>query len=250
MGSWNAFAAATASMAKLEAMGLSLSVEIDAAAIQQSIAESGKTYLSPWLDPARNDFTAANFFWLVANSDEGAQIVGGGRLDQYQGNAAGCLHQMFERGFGPQTVSWVSPEIDAALDGRVMYLGDLHSRATGGLGRRAVRNYLCVANYLAAVQFRADVTYSFIRKADTLRGSADVNGFTNRIPGALVFQEVPDYMDAEGVLCYRPKGQDDGYFKEIRRELGHIERQRAGVHAYPAQAALAAMQAGGHGSAG
>lgn len=223
---WKAFVAASMCRARLEASGLSLDVTADPEQISQSIAESGKTYTTPWLDPKFNDFGDDNFFWLIGRKGGTAKIVGGGRVDVFHGDAASRINRMFNRGYGPGTTRGANPACSQALNGRVAYLGDLHSSSARGLARTTVSDFLGVAHFICASQFHADVVYSFFSRKDARRGSADVNGFTDKIIDPLMWGDVPAELDASGVLAYRPREKNAAYFGEIIRELGHTEAQQ------------------------
>ena len=241
MKEWNAFQAACLCQAKLKALGLSVDVTVDVDRVLGSVKAVGKPYLTPWLDPRHNDFSASNYFWIIASNDDGPQIVGGGRLDIYDGDAASGIHRQFVRGYGADAVIGVNPAFNQVLNGRITYLGDLYSRAAGGLGRRSIRYFLGVANYISAVSFDADVTFSFMRKADVQRGSADVNGFSRRMYEPLMWGTVPVGLDETGVLVYRNGQEDSSYFREVTQELERTELQSVSPpdHLQPANQAVA-----------
>lgn len=216
---WEAFEAASSSRFRLKERDLSVRVATQTDDVMKSIAQVGKTYISPWLDPRLNDFGPRNFFWLIAFDADGAKIVGGGRRDEYEDDAAPRIAAMFNRGFGEGTVIAANPQCNHALSGVVAYLGDLHSVGTTSLGRNAVREFLVIANYLCTCQFNADVTYSFFSGKDVRRGSADVNGFTDRIVDPLHWGNTPDQLSSDGVLAYRPRNKNAAYFLGARQEL-------------------------------
>ena len=207
----------------LEANGISLHVTVDSNQISESIEEIGKGYLTPWLNPALNDFGSDNFFWLIAEKEGAPVIVGGGRLDPYGYDGAAVVRRMFKRLYGSGSIAEVSDEISASLRGSVCYLGDLHSKAGVGLSRANRRFYLGVAHYISAVHFNADATFSFMRSVDVLRGSADINGFDQRIMRPYQWHEVPENRSNEEVLVYRMSERNRQYFQSLRRELEGYE---------------------------
>lgn len=224
---WDAFETACMCRSKLRAAGLTLSVVQGAAAVHRVVGEIEKPYLTPWLDPARNDFTPKNHFWLVASSARGPEIVGGARLDDMGDAADAAVLSMFQRGYGAGSVLSVSGDVARMLRGRAVYFGDLHSRSSRGMGRRNVRWFLGVANYLSLALFRHDVVYSFIRQADILRGSADVNGFAARIANPVEWGEVPAHRDLSEVIALRRRCGDAAYFEAIKQELGGSRSEQA-----------------------
>lgn len=215
---WAAHLAACECQRALSEKGLSLRVTVDADEVFGSVEEIGKPYLTPWLDPKKNDFTASNFFWLIASREGEPIIVGGGRLDLVGDNAGGHMSRAFARGYGAGAVLGVNPEISTRLGGRLCYLGDLFSKAGAGLSRVHRRNYLVVANYIASQHFKADCTYSFMRVADVLRGSADLNGFDRRLYNPVQWGEVPEGRHESEIIVYRNAGGDRAYFESLMQE--------------------------------
>ncbi|MFV1591178.1 hypothetical protein VWY73_01260 [Phaeobacter sp. JH20_12] len=196
---------------------------MDEAEIHDSIAQIGKPYLTPWLDPKKNDFTPNNYFWLIASRAGVPLIVGGGRLDVVGSDAAGHLVRAFSRGYGPDAVSAVTPEVSARLTGRVCYLGDLFSRSGAGLSQIHRRYFLVVANYIGSQHFKADCTYSFMRMQDVKRGSADLNGLDKRVYHPLRWGVIPQARDESEIIVYREARDDRHYFEIITRELAPRE---------------------------
>lgn len=207
----------------LAAQGMEVNLIRGVDAVHGAVAAINKPYLTPWLDPAANDFTDANSFWLLASRDGVPQIIGGGRVDDLGHDAASKIGAMFERGY-PGALKSVNPECSQRLRGRVAYFGDLKSVSTRGLGRKSVFAFLGVANYIAATQMQADTVYSFMRMKDILRGSADVNGFTCRILNPLSWShDVPEHRDPSEQIVYRPRADNDAYFSMVTQELGCSE---------------------------
>ncbi|MBU3035955.1 hypothetical protein [Tritonibacter mobilis] len=220
---WAASQAAVRCQNALNEQGISIAVTIDPKEVAESVAAIGKPYLTPVLDPERNDFNEANFFWLIASRDEVPVIVGGGRLDELACNVGTHMAQGLNRAYGSGTVSSINPEVDAQLSGRVCYLGDLFSKSGKGLARSSRKCFLGIANFISAVHFRADCTYSFMRVSDVMRGSADVNGFDRRIYDPLTWGVVPDARNATELIVYRNSTSDLDYFNHITRELEQRE---------------------------
>lgn len=219
LGYWAAHQAAFECQRALCEKGISLSVTVDIDEIRESVERIGKPYLTPWLDPKLNDFTPANYFWLIASRNENPVIVGGGRLDDVGQNAGGHMSRAFARGYGPDAVLSVNAELSRHLAGRLCYLGDLFSKSGAGLSRVHRRNYLGVANYIASQHFKADHTYSFMRATDVLRGSADLNGLDRRLYDPVRWGAVPDGRDESEIIVYRKAKDDPSYFDRLKREL-------------------------------
>lgn len=220
---WTALDAASACISALDKNGLSIWPTTDPAEIMDAIESVGKPYLTPWLDPLKNDFSANNYFWLIAAKKGQPAIVGGGRLDIVSSDSSQFVHRMFERAYGNEAISSVSSEISNKLDGRICYLGDLYSKSGLGLARSNRRYFLGVANYIASSHLRADYTYSFMRPVDVRRGSADTNGLDRRIYEPFTWETVPKGRAKDEVLVYRKTSSDISYFDEIKRELASRE---------------------------
>ncbi|GAA4218540.1 hypothetical protein GCM10022290_09290 [Sagittula marina] len=218
-----AFAAANQCTTYLAQRGLEVSLSQDPLEVAASVAAVGKPYLTPWLDPLSNDFGERNFFWVIGRSKDGVEMVGGGRIDDLGERPSGLIKRLFDRTYGVGTVTGVSERCDDALQGRVCYLGDLYSRSTRGLGRERVRAFVGVAHAFAAMSFSVDATYSFMRNADILRGSADVNGFTRRVLDPVTWGQMPEARSETEQIVYRHRSDDAVYFNGLIRELGRSE---------------------------
>ncbi|UWQ77378.1 hypothetical protein [Leisingera sp. M658] len=225
---WSALMAATECKQTLANKGIALHVTVDETEVSASVERIGKPYLTPWLDPKKNDFTPENYFWLIASRDGVPLIVGGGRLDVVGSNAAGHMFRAFSRGYGEGVVTGVSPEISSQLSGRICYLGDLFSKSGEGLGAPHRRLYLGVANYIASQHFGADYTYSFMRMRDVTRGSADLNGLDRRIYNPVRWGRVPEGRNESEVIVFREARHDIGYFDSLMQELApHVPVPKA-----------------------
>ncbi|MFV1573723.1 hypothetical protein VXL47_12285 [Phaeobacter sp. JH20_30] len=236
---WSALTAASESRRSLASKGISLRVTVNDAEVHETVEKIGKSYLTPWLDPVKNDFTPDNYFWLIASREEAPVIVGGGRLDVVGNDAAGHLHRAFSRGYGPDAVAAVNPEVSARLRGRLCYLGDLFSRSGAGLSQTHRRSFLVVANYIASQHFKADCTYSFMRMHDVKRGSADINGLDKRVYHPLHWGVIPQARDESEIIVYREARDDQSYFDIFTQELEpRVPRSRA-CHDGPSQEVLA-----------
>lgn len=201
----------------LSRQGIEIEAVTDVDTVHRSVEEIGKPYLTPWLNPATNDFTPENYFWLIGRQEGTAVLVGGARLDIVQSNASGAFLRMFRRAYGPDAVLGVSSECDK-LCGRLVYFGDLQSRTANGLSRKLVRYFLGLAHAMAVAHFRADVVYSFIRKADGLRGSADINGFDGMIRSPLLWGEQPPGRNTTERLYFRGPQMHRPYFEELLKD--------------------------------
>lgn len=221
MDRWQAFRAAQLSTLALADAGIIVDVVDDSATVPSLLDEIGKDYITPVLDPRNNDFSTENSFWMTARKGGKLVILGGARVDDVGRSAADFIRNMMNRGYSSDCILHVAREVDLALHGRVAYFGDLKSIAGVGLGRKNVRWFTCVAHYVAACHFRADVVYSFMRGADVLLGSADRNGFDNRLRQPLIWGNKPDGRGEAEQLVYRLRSENDAYFQTIIQELAY-----------------------------
>lgn len=215
---WSAHSASIHCLAALAEKGLTVRPTTDSQEIRETVKGVGKSYLTPMLDPALNDFTEDCFFWLVAYLEDKPAIVGGGRLDVIPSRGDSFLKSQLVRGYGENSISSIRPDVSKVLQGRVCYLGDLYSRAGLGLSQNNRKMFLGVANYIASVHFRADLTYSLMRQRDIYRGSADVNGFDGRLKDPVEWGDAPEGRGDREVLVFRRKASDRDYFESLKQE--------------------------------
>ncbi|MEP5728107.1 MAG: hypothetical protein ABJL67_01910 [Sulfitobacter sp.] len=218
MGYWRAFEAAKSCYDQLQASGIEVRVETNFSKVPDLVAEIGKSYLTPHLDPQRNDFTKQNCFWLSGRRGGNLVLLGGARIDDVGRDGADFLMSMINRGYGAGTIAGVSSKVDGILKGRCAYFGDLISKSAIGLGRKNVPLFSGIAHYLAASEFRADCTYSLMRSADVNLGSADRNGFTGRLLKPLDWGQKPQGRGEDELLVFRMRDDNDDYFSSFRRE--------------------------------
>ncbi|MDO6523242.1 hypothetical protein Q4578_16720 [Shimia thalassica] len=168
------------------ALGLSIRQEFDLDAIPRILSDMGKEYVSPILDPSKNDFTPSNCFWLVAEDDGKPVMVGGVRLDDLgQLDVKKFWARMLARTFGEEPAAQYLPFPPDVLTGRIAYFGDLFSIAGNGLtraGRERLRLFTTVGHYLTQLEFRPNATYSFIQDRDIARGTPALYGFLDLHP--------------------------------------------------------------------
>jgi len=219
MNYWSAFEASRFSADYLEQQGMTLRTVVDFDEIPEVVGLSGKSYLTPILDPRQNDFSAENSFWLIAEKDGVPVIVGGARVDDVGGNGGAFVKRLFNRTYGEGTITAVDARVGDQIRGRAAYFGDLFSSAAGRLGRRNVRYFLAVANYIAVTHYQVDCVYSFMRGADVQRGSADVNGFMGRNLAPLEWGVKPQGRGDAEQLVYRQSDDHVDYFEAVKLEL-------------------------------
>lgn len=220
---WIALRAMNESLRKLAEVGVEVEVTSDADMIARSVHEVRKDYISPLLDPQKNDFTDQNYFWIIAKKEGVPVAVGGGRLDCVADQLDQQLLSAFKRGYGENTLLSVSNSVIRELKGRVCYLGDLYIPNGRGLMKSVRPHFLVIANYISSQHFHADVTYSFMRQSDVFRGGADINGFTCRIQTPVVWGKLPSSRCNSELIVYRPKFEDCSYFRSFMPELERRE---------------------------
>jgi hypothetical protein len=216
---WNAHCVAAACTKALGSNGIQIDLVTDPDEIAASLSGMRNAFISPWLDPACNDFTSDNYFWLVGSRDGEPLLVGGGRLDVVGNLGRAFIRNKFNLAYGPGTVCDVRLRVARELRGRVCYLGDLQSKAGSGLSRLNRQYYLGVANFISATHFRADSTYSFMRVLDVERGSADINGFDQRISKPVVWGNIPSSRSMEELIVFRDSINNTIYFQNLKRVL-------------------------------
>ncbi|MBY6055406.1 hypothetical protein [Leisingera daeponensis] len=167
-------------------LGLKVRQVFDLQEVAEILKGLEKGYLSPILDPAKNDFTPANSFWLVAENETGPVMAGGVRCDDLRDvDVKTYWNNHLVRTFGIEPrQNGLSFPIDV-LQGRVAYFGDLKSTNAIGLskaGRSKLRFFTAIGHYLTCQEFRPDVTYCFIQEADAMRGTPSNYGFLQLQP--------------------------------------------------------------------
>lgn len=226
MDYWNAFKAAKMCVDALSRVGVVVEVENNFDLIPDLVEESGKGYLTPFLDPRLHNFTKQNCFWLTARCDGVLVMLGGARIDDVGMESRDFIASMFGRGYGRGCVCDVDEAVGRNITGRTAYFGDLHSNSSRGLGRQNVRYFTGIANHIASTQFRSDCVYSLMRSVDVLRGSADKNGFTSRIMQPITWNNAPDGWGNNEQLVYRGSADNDKYFNQIIQELDHTRSKQ------------------------
>jgi hypothetical protein len=194
-----------------EHLGMEIRQVFDPAEIKSILSQLEKGYISPILDPAKNDFTPASGFWLVAEKNGRPMIAGGVRCDDL-----GCLsikdfwRQSLRRAFGqdPAPVTMSFPDED--LSGRVAYFGDLHASRSEFLskrGRRNLRLFTAIGHGLTVDEFSPDVTYCFVKDEDFERGSPLVYGFLSHTPFLYNWPSDPYPKGKPGWVCSLRRSQ-------------------------------------------
>lgn len=167
-------------------LGLKIRQEFDQEKVAHILKDMGKEFLSPILDPSKNDFTPANSFWLIAEDDGKPVIAGGVRFDDLRDvDVRKYWDRMLFRLFGQRP----SPEVldfpTNVLSERIAYFGDLWAVKGIGLskiGRANLRLFTGVGHYLTQLEFEPDVTYCFVQDRDVQRGTPAVYGFLELWP--------------------------------------------------------------------
>lgn len=233
MNHWAAFEASSACHRTLSDSGIELDVVRDFQTIPALLSEIGKEYITPFLDPHLNSFTSGGCFWLAARKEGRLVMLGGARVDDLGAEAPQFIANTFNRGYRDGCCLSVCGEVARQISGRVAYFGDLMSIGSHSLGRRNVRCFTGIANYLAVSHYGADCVFSFMRSKDVRRGSADVNGFTGRILSPIQWAErpSPDWMDEQ--IVYRGRDDHAPYFEALRRELVYRQVARMDDHFAP-----------------
>lgn len=167
------------------ALGMNVRQVFDPVEIREILKVMDKGYLSPLLDPDRNDFTPATGFWLVAEDADGPQMAGGVRFDDLGGvDVSEFWSRMLLRAFGEAPKLEAEPLV-RAVSGRTAYFGDLLSRGRVGLGAKGalkLRLFTGIGHFLTHQEFRPDVVYCFVTDRDAMRGAPAAYGFLELVP--------------------------------------------------------------------
>lgn len=177
------------------ATGLTVRQEFNLEKVPAILEAMGKPFLSPILDPAKNDFTPRTSFWLIAERDGVPVMAGGVRVDDLTAlDVKTYWRRMLGRLFGevPEANDLAFPS--EVLSGRVAYFGDLFSVGGAGVSRAKrvqLRAFTAIGHFLTSVDLKPDVTYSFIQDRDAVRGTPGVYGFLDLHPFLYRWQKDP-----------------------------------------------------------
>ncbi|MEP4708715.1 hypothetical protein [Pseudophaeobacter sp.] len=203
------------------ALGMTVRQVTDPDEVKEILARMEKGFLSPVLDPAKNDFTPANSFWLVGERGGEPVLAGGVRLDDLRHlDVRSYWGRMLERTFEQAPVPHRATFPSDLLFGKVAYFGDLLSRGSAGLGkggRDKLRLFTGIGHYLTQAEFSPDVTYCFLRDQDVMRGTHNVYGFMEICPFMYRWDSDP-YPSGfpEWIACTR-QGQFPQLMESLRR---------------------------------
>lgn len=160
------------------------------------IEKLGKDYLTPTMSPFLNDFTPANCFWLLLETEDQVIAMGGGRLDDLGGCPVtefwdNMLCRQYNRPRG-ELLKNFHPAADRIIKGRIAYLGDLFvHKEHRWLSRNAevVTWFAHFAQMYAHQLWDPDLTYSFIPEHNKRRDAQSHYGYER------VLQNVMEWID-------------------------------------------------------
>lgn len=214
---------------ELTRLGYEVTTTQDFDKVKEITAQMGKKYFTPSLDPLFNDFTAANCFWQILSKDGEPHICGGVRLDDLGTTRVGeYWRNWFKRLYGEgekEHILGVSPVLDDALRGRLVYFGDLHvdERHRGNLDALAL--YLCHGQALVCLKWNPDFTYAFIHDRFVAQGAAFRYGFnrTERMAQRWI-QSPPTPRSSHECCAFSSRDQLMEYFADPSRLLSRVRR--------------------------
>lgn len=209
-------------------LGLTVRQVTDPSEVRRILGVMDKGFLSPVLDPDKNDFTPANSFWLVGERDGEPVLAGGVRVDDLRSvDVRSYWERMLTRTFGQKPLPGQAGFPDDVISGKVAYFGDLLSRNNMGLGRSGrdkLRLFTGIGHYLTQAEFSPDVTYCFVRDQDVMRGTPSVYGFLEVCPFLYEWENDP-YPSGypEWIACTR-KAQFPQLLESLRRLTAELAR--------------------------
>lgn len=169
-------------MKKLRNAGYDLRETSDFDEVEAIIERLGKPYLTPHLDPSKNDFTPANCFWIVVERLGCPVALGGVRLDDMGHDASEqILRRMYSRHY-PGGLVYISPSVVAALRGKVCYVGDLYLSPDVRGQRELLSSSMTICHLIINLKWQPDLTYAFLHQKHVRRGAAILYGFQTAIP--------------------------------------------------------------------
>lgn len=142
----------------------------------------GKPYFTKQLNPAFNDFTHANSFWLKAthraDQDAEPKLIGmaGARCDQLtKGEFIPAFEQQMRRLYGPKRdtvlASALYPPPFHEMQGSVTYLGDLYfAKGFRGSENINIRAFVMFLYSVAATEWGFDWLYLFVNERHAMDG--------------------------------------------------------------------------------
>jgi hypothetical protein len=192
MNTWDNNRVAAACEAQL---GMRVRQEFDLEVVQGILERIGKEFVSPILDPTKNDFTPANSFWLIAERDGVPQMIGGVRCDDLRSmDVRVYWERMLSRVFNQSARAGVKAFPPDAIAGKIAYFGDLYSIGGRGMdkaGREKFRLFTAIGHYLTQQEFAPNVTYCFVQDRDMARGTPSLYGFLDLWPFFYEWQADP-----------------------------------------------------------
>lgn len=174
-------------LARLRGEGYEISVTHDLQRVLGIVASLGKPYLTPLLDPQKNDFTSSNCMWLIVERSGRPVALGGVRLDEIgDDDAEEFLNRTYSRHY-PGGLSRIAEPLKEILKGRVCYVGDLFvdPKERGRLFLLEAGMKAC--QLIISLRWDPDVTYAFLHSRDTMRGAVNRYGFQTAIPFSKIF---------------------------------------------------------------
>ena len=173
-------------LSELNSKGYDLTVLDDPTDIPKIIAEMGKPYLTPKLSPKFNDYTSEDTFWLLLSNGEETIGAAGCRFEDL-GTRKISDHwkRSLKRQYGEgerEVIEWVSPQVDEALQGKLVYYGDLFFTPEAGRSRRILRLFVLIGHLWTFLKWDPSSIYAFVREKDLSRGANFYYNFPRFIP--------------------------------------------------------------------
>lgn len=194
-------------LAKLKGRGCDVGVTHDYRSVSERLREIGKPYLTPTLSPEWNDFTQEGCFWITIG--KGGRMLGaaGVKLERLgRERVSDYWRRIHQRQYGGgnrvTTIDGVSPLVDQRVAGDIVYFGDLFF--TPELRKMsAIEDFGHAALFHAAISWRADFFYAFLKDRDLRRGFGFQLGLMSCIPRAQIWSDpAPETRGSYEAFCY------------------------------------------------
>lgn len=204
--------AINARMDRLRSRGCELAVTHDFEDAARRLEAVGKPYLTPSLSFAWNDFTRDSCFWVSLALEGDVMGAAGVKREVLNGEPISSywrrsLKRQYPRDDGADVISSVSPLVDLSLGGELAYFGDLyfHPKLRE---LRVLEDFGRVVLYHAALSFRVQTFYAFLKDRDLRRGFGFQLGLMSCIPQAQVWsQPFPEGRGSHEACCFSRRDQ-------------------------------------------
>ncbi len=167
----------------LRERGIEISMSFDFGKIHSYAASLEKNYLTPKMDPALNDFTENNGFWILISKD--GKLIGSvaARFDDIGRES---ISDFWQRSYGrhqPETLGKAFSVVDSTIanqmSGKIACIGELFIDKSARGSLRVLEHVTMIAHLNIALKWQPQYTYAFMWNDHVERGAAVRYGFTH-----------------------------------------------------------------------